>query len=426
MKRPVMRSVMHFLARTLRHVLIVLGLCVLGHIPPAVADIIVRPDGTGDYPTIQEAIDSIEDEDTIILTDGVFTGGGNWELQIHGLEWVTIQSQSGNPATCYLELQGKQLAGVGDGTAEFRDLGFHNGDACQAGYMTSVYFEGCRFEAMASVSQTMEGHLQFDDCLFIDGIDYQLHGAYAYDCSFTGCNGIATGHELVMEDCLVTGNSRDGALFAMEGESSYYGGGNVHFLRTVFSNNQCAALIEALCCTVDMDECLAYANAGTTLVWDNDRDCQDGYYDALELEGCTFAGNESSGSAELSIAISPQGEGTYVIRECIVAFNANAAAVEYTGPHSLIPAFECTALFGNAGGDWTGVIADQLGQNGNIHLDPVFCDLPGGDLTIAESSPCAPFSPPNSECPLIGALPVGCQGTPAESATWGSIKSRYR
>jgi hypothetical protein len=44
--------------------------------------------------------------------------------------------------------------------------------------------------------------------------------------------------------------------------------------------------------------------------------------------------------------------------------------------------------------------------NGNISLDPVFCDAPRGDLHIRDDSPCdADY---NTSCGLIGALPVGC------------------
>ena len=74
----------------------------------------------------------------------------------------------------------------------------------------------------------------------------------------------------------------------------------------------------------------------------------------------------------------------------------------------------CCTIYGNTGGNWgTWCIEDQLGTNGNISLDPLFCDLPGGDLHLLAESPCAPFSEPNPECDLIGAWPVGCGGSDA-------------
>jgi len=75
----------------------------------------------------------------------------------------------------------------------------------------------------------------------------------------------------------------------------------------------------------------------------------------------------------------------------------------------------CCDLYRNAGGDWVGPIADQLGVNGNIALDPLFCndahipEPPLRDeysLTLHADSPCAAEN--NPECGQIGAWPVGC------------------
>jgi hypothetical protein len=66
------------------------------------------------------------------------------------------------------------------------------------------------------------------------------------------------------------------------------------------------------------------------------------------------------------------------------------------------------------------------GVAGNISEDPRFCNLGSEDFTLAEDSPCAPYSPPNEECYLIGAWPVGCDQSAVGSATWGSIKAMYR
>jgi hypothetical protein len=71
-------------------------------------------------------------------------------------------------------------------------------------------------------------------------------------------------------------------------------------------------------------------------------------------------------------------------------------------------------------------VADQFGAEGNIALDPLFCDPQYDDLTINAGSPCAPDSPYNPECGLIGAWPVACGGTPAMPTSWGGLKSRFR
>jgi hypothetical protein len=46
---------------------------------------VVSPDGSGDFPTIQTAIDAVVDGDIVQLTDGVFTGEGNRDLSVSDL-----------------------------------------------------------------------------------------------------------------------------------------------------------------------------------------------------------------------------------------------------------------------------------------------------------------------------------------------------
>ena len=71
-----------------------------------------------------------------------------------------------------------------------------------------------------------------------------------------------------------------------------------------------------------------------------------------------------------------------------------------------------------------GEIADQTGIDGNISLDPMFCDLAGRDLTVYEVSPCAPGN--NSCGVLMGAYGAACGGVAVKPATWGAIKAMYR
>jgi hypothetical protein len=61
-------------------------------------------------------------------------------------------------------------------------------------------------------------------------------------------------------------------------------------------------------------------------------------------------------------------------------------------------------------------VPDPTGTNGNISLDPRFCDYESRDFHLAADSPCAPFTPPNPECGLIGAWPVGCAATAVGAA----------
>lgn len=111
-----------------------------------------------------------------------------------------------------------------------------------------------------------------------------------------------------------------------------------------------------------------------------------------------------------------------LIENTIIAFSSSGEAIMGCRFVTL----SCCDLYGNAGGDWVGIIADQYGISGNICEDPLFCDPANEDFTIQCDSPCAPFTPPNVECHLIGAWPIGCGGTPVTSTTWGGIKAMFK
>jgi hypothetical protein len=64
----------------------------------------VAADRSGDQPTIEAALKIAENGDVIELRDGVFTGPGNEDLDFLGKR-VTLRSQSGNPATCVIQLE---------------------------------------------------------------------------------------------------------------------------------------------------------------------------------------------------------------------------------------------------------------------------------------------------------------------------------
>jgi hypothetical protein len=66
---------------------------------------IVRPDGSGDFATIQAAIDAAADGDVIELTDGMFLGPGNRDILYRG-KAITVRSQSGNPDACVIDCEG--------------------------------------------------------------------------------------------------------------------------------------------------------------------------------------------------------------------------------------------------------------------------------------------------------------------------------
>ena len=68
------------------------------------AELVVHPDGTGDYPTIQSAVDAAQDGDEVILMDGIFLGAGNRGVEIRGKS-IVVRSLSGVPAQCVVDCE---------------------------------------------------------------------------------------------------------------------------------------------------------------------------------------------------------------------------------------------------------------------------------------------------------------------------------
>jgi hypothetical protein len=119
------------------------------------------------------------------------------------------------------------------------------------------------------------------------------------------------------------------------------------------------------------------------------------YYENSAVEGgglCLFAGCDGT------------------IEDCTFAGNTcdEWAAALSVGKATTCHVQGCTFY------DWIGSFAGQYGVDGDISADPLFCDPEQRDFRLDAPSPRAPFSPPDPECDLVGAWPVGCGGTPVE------------
>lgn len=128
-----------------------------------------------------------------------------------------------------------------------------------------------------------------------------------------------------------------------------------------------------------------------------------------QILNCTITGNTADvdGSALYFFTDSEP-----VVSRCIIAFNQGAEAVHCYGAARVT--FSCNNVYGNPGGDdLCGVTIEN-----NLHIDPLFCDVTIGDISLFSDSPCLPE---NNGCgELIGALPQGCEvitaiETPPES-----------
>jgi hypothetical protein len=69
----------------------------------------LEPDGTGDFPNIQSAVDAAVHGDEILLADGIYEGLGNDQIDFRG-KAITVRSQNGNPWNCIL--RGRDTLGI--------------------------------------------------------------------------------------------------------------------------------------------------------------------------------------------------------------------------------------------------------------------------------------------------------------------------
>ena len=320
----------------------------------------VRPDGSGDYPTIQAAIDAVFDEDIIELTDGTFTGDGNRDLDFYG-KAIEIRSQSGEAAQCIIDCEESGRAFYfhdnEDSTSVVRGITVTNGVAngsyplnCGAG----ILCHGCPGPSVVACV-FRENHALNQSSNAPEG-----GGAYCY------------GSSPILRDCTFDSNS------------ARAGGG-------VSCKNSGAQITD---CTFVNNESIS--GGGAIYTW----------HASPTIRGATLCGNSSSESQYGGGFC--LGEASEVsILNTIIASSPSGAAV-YVSPATPVPTMSCCDLFGNAGGDWTDDIAHLDGVDGNISEDPLFCDASENDFHLQLESPCAPFSPPNDECDLIGAWPIGC------------------
>ncbi|MDH3198449.1 MAG: hypothetical protein OEO21_09440, partial [Candidatus Krumholzibacteria bacterium] len=134
---------------------------------------------------------------------------------------------------------------------------------------------------------------------------------------------------------------------------------------------------------------------------------------------CTFYGqwSEMDGAAHL------RASGLCSVRNSIISYSEGPSVI--CDPGTILE-FTCNNVYGNAGGD--SCVADQIGINGNISLDPLYCDAASGDFTLRTSSPCL-----TARCGAMGAFGLGCWDEAAAIASvtdvagdqGGSVRVRW-
>ena len=405
--------------------------------PSSAATYLVAPDGSGDYATIQDAVDASVNGGTILLADGTFIGEGNRDIDYNGLE-ITVRSQSGDPAMCIIDCGGSELD-------PHRGFHFHSGEGV-ASVLQGITIENGYIDEAADAS---------GGGIYIDASSPTIDNCVISGCSVISgvmnCRGggiaIRNAAAPTITDCTVSGNTcgvttngygggvhcHQAAVVTMsrctitENTGSYVGGGVYAYYVDLIATD----------CWVSGNSVTSmspYAGGGGLL-------CGNG---ASQFTGCTFVGNSAERGAGMRVlegtytnctvacnTAGVEGGGTYcetatpVFVNTIVAFNTGGGIFN-EGMMLPVPELSCCDVYGNVDGDYTGGMPDQTGEDGNFSEDPRFCGISSEVLTLCSNSPCLPAG--NGCGVLIGAHDTDCGDCDSlvEDASWGAIKAMFR
>jgi hypothetical protein len=302
----------------------------------------VYPDGSGDFPLIQSAVDASVDGDTVMLTDGTFTGRGNMDIRYNGNK-ITVCSQSGNAQSCIVD-----VAGEANGIAE-RGFIFDNNEDSLSILKDLTIINGSA-DALCPGCEGAGVYIYYSSPSIINVI---CHDNYALNGAAIMC----VGGSAIIRNCQLINNT------ASEG----------------------AGLMCLDSTRVTLSKCLIAGNSA---------DLRGGgislqAYCALTLLNCTISNNQSNEGSGIAAW-----DCDYVINNTIISFNDSATAVFAYGESHIMISY--SDIFGNLGGDWTDSIANQLGINGNIEANPLYFDVLNGDFHLTQYSPCVDTGDPNS------------------------------
>ena len=341
----------------MRHLLLSLLVCFLVVATTAAAGSAatwtVKPDGTGDTQTIQAAIDSASYGDTVLVSCGTY-----FEHDIQVKNGICLTSVTGTPDCVTIDAQ-------------------NLGRVLYCDYLnSSTRIEGFKIiNGNVSLSGERGGGIycyQSDplvtDCAFIDNAAFIGGGAYCRLSSpvFTDCE--------FSDNYVCDYYSAGGGVGIVQGSPT--------FVRCVFKDNGSFLCkgggVAAAADSVILEYCLFERNLG--------------YGGGMELGGglarvrnCTFVANHGAGGGG---GIQFGGTASASLEGCIIAFSESGTAMGWYGADPVTPFLTCCDLYGNPGGDWTGLIAGQYGVRGNISEDPLFANPDSSDYSLMSGSPC--------------------------------------
>jgi predicted outer membrane repeat protein len=359
----------------------------------------ITVDGTGDLPTIQAAIDSAADGDTVLVAAGRYT----WTNQGSGTEYGLIRflrgqtgfkflSESGAEATILdAEGQGRVCFIQGYNEITLDGFTFANGVAPEFGY----YAGG-----------GIVGHLSspiIKNCIFRDNSAEQGGGIW-----YGGQNATR------VTNCQFYNNTANygGAVFWINSELV------ASFRNCKFYNNHATISGGAIFLyhvEITFLNCTIYNNTAV----ENGGGLYCEKIHPVTFTQCTFSENISPNGTAIYLS---RLNDTLTVEQSIVAFGQGGPAMSISEGTIDI---SCSNVYGNEGGN--DYPAGTIDSGGNFSADPKYCALLGEYIyTLQETSPCAPGNHPDGfDCGRIGSRNVNCGGIPVERKTLGGLKNLF-
>ncbi|MBW8035742.1 MAG: hypothetical protein FVQ79_08975 [Planctomycetes bacterium] len=368
---------------------IVILTLLLSVLPGSAAIISVEPDGSGDQPTIQAAIDAAVSNDEIVLSVGTYTGDGNRDIDFGGKS-ITIRSTDPEDphvvASTVIDCEGTQAE-------HHRAFYFHSGEDEKSAVKGLTIINGyARIVPYHSSQEALGG-----------AILCESSSPSIVNCSFTNNRATCKNGKSRRSNC-----GKGGAIFLHDksnasiinceftGNNAFWGGAIYSGSRVApkvskckFANNTAGlgGAIFAHYSQLIVSNCSFVNNSSSSRYGGGAVYSQSGKTD---LYNCTFSGNSAQSNGGV---VSYAGDRNATVKNCIFWGNSGKAiALRYS---STINVDYCNVQGGKSNIHVTDKENTLNWGVGNSDVDPRFAAPDSNVLQLLSGSPCIDVGDPD-------------------------------